>query len=347
MATTNRTPGSEKQNFKQIEGDTWSSLYLPAICAGVVMTIVLFMAVSCSKKSDNATVKINLPAAPVAQAQAPEALPVTAPEAAKKIAKKHRPANATYVNGTYGVAFSYPRKYSLQSGDKQKEMPVEAGFVKPGAVEIASVDMPDSGYPETDFSSALLNVSVNAGMTGDECSQFAPTSKDEAAKSDAPTAETKIEQKSVGDGSKPNGEASTAVLTEAAKPAEALKPTTIKLGTNEFSEVEQMKGTGENQSDLKYFHVFKNGACYEFALDVETFRKGDEDLAQVDRGQVFKQLEKILTTARIKDVEVPGVEKVATVSASQPSGEASQSASTAASISNQTEKAQVVTPEQK
>src|SRR5262249_36010855 len=141
---------------------------------------------------------------------------------------------------------------------------------------------------------------------------------------------------------------STAVSAEAAKPAEALKPTSIKLGTNEFSEVEQMKGTGENQSDLKYFHLFKNGACYEFALDVETFRKGDEDLAQVDRGQVFKQLEKILASARIKDVEVPGVEKSETVSASQ-SVESTQVASTAnaTSTTNQTEKAQVVTPEQK
>jgi len=62
------------------------------------------------------------------------------------------------------------------------------------------------------------------------------------------------------------------------------------------------------QSDLKYFHVFKNNACYEFALDVDTSRKADEDLAQADRGKIFQQLEKVLTTARIKDVELPGVE---------------------------------------
>ena len=70
MATINRTPGSGNENFKQIESDSWSSIYLPAICAGVVMTIVLLMAVSCSKKSDTAA-KISAPVAPAMQSPAP------------------------------------------------------------------------------------------------------------------------------------------------------------------------------------------------------------------------------------------------------------------------------------
>jgi hypothetical protein len=70
-----------------------------------------------------------------------------------------------------------------------------------------------------------------------------------------------------------------------------------------------MNGEMTHQSDLKYYHLFKNGACYEFALDVETSRKADEDLAQVDRMKVFQQLQKVLATARIKDVELQGVEK--------------------------------------
>ena len=135
-------------------------------------------------------------------------------------------------------------------------------------MQVAAVDMPDDSFPDTDFSSALLNVSVNTGMSADECAQFVPNSKD----------------------------------------AEAAKPTTVKLGGNEFTEVEQMNGETNRQSDLKYFHLFKNGACYEFALDVETSRTADEELAQVDREKIFQQLEKILTSARIKGVEMPGVE---------------------------------------
>lgn len=335
MATINRTPENEKKNFQQIESDSWSSLYLPAICAGVVMTIVLFMAVSCSKQSDKSVAKITPPTAPAVEASAQVATPATATQAAKKIVKKHRPANVTYVNGNYGVSFSYPHKYSLQSADKQKGMPVDAGFVKPGAVEIVSVDMPDTRYPDTDFSSALLNVSVNTGMSADECRQFAGAEKDQAAKSDSAS-----DAKSATD-------ATNTAETSDKSTHETAKPTAVKLGKNEFSEIEQMKAAGEQQSDLKYFHLFKNGACYEFALDVETFRKGDEDLAQVDRGQVFRQLEKILASARIKDVELPGVEKTeAATTASESTTQQTTDAKPATST-QQTEKAEVVTPHQK
>jgi len=277
MANINRTPGSGNQNFKQIGGDSWQSVYLPVICAGIVIAVVLVLAVACSKNSDKPVAKIS---APLSSMPAPaSATPSTsaAPVVAKKLVKKQRPANATYVNSTYGVSFSYPRKYSLQAASKESSMPVPASFLKPGAIEVASVDMPDDLYPDTDFSSAVLNVSVNPSLTADECAQFVPASND----------------------------------------ADAAKPASAKLGVNEFAEVEEMKGeqtTGvaNGQSDLKYFHVFKNGACYEFALDVETSRKADVDLAQADRGRIFQQLEKILATARIKNVELPGIEKAQT-----------------------------------
>jgi hypothetical protein len=312
MATNNRTPQRDEENFKQIESDSWSGIYLPAICAGVVMTIVLFMAVSCSKKSDTTT-KISAPVAPAMQSPTPATASAVAPESPKKAVKKHRPTTATYVNGNYGVALTYPRKYSLQSADKQKEAPVQTSFAKPGAVEIASLDMPDGLYPDTDFSSALLNVSVHQGLNEEECGQFAQQSND-AAKS------TEVDPSS--------------------KPADSVKPAAIKLGTNQFTEIEQVSASQGKQSDLKYFHLFKNGACYEFALDVETSRKTDEDLAQVDRSKIFKQLEKILTTARIKEVELPGVENAEKTTTPEPTQQQVASGT-------ETEKAQVVTPEQK
>ena len=161
MATLNinGSKGSGNQNFKQIEGDTWSSIYLPAICACILMTIVLFLAVSCSKKSNNAA-KISAPSGPVTN-PAPS-MTASVPAAPKKAVKKHRPASATYVNGTYGVSFSYPRKYSLQAGHNKASAPVQANFLKSGAVQVAAVDMPDDSYPDTDFSAALLNVTVGA-----------------------------------------------------------------------------------------------------------------------------------------------------------------------------------------
>jgi hypothetical protein len=310
MTSINRTPGSGNQNFKQIEGDSWQSVYLPVICAGIVMAVALVVAIACSKQSNKPVAKISAPSSSMPAATSTTPSTGDAPVVAKKLVKKQRPANATYVNATYGVSFSYPRKYSLQAGSKKSSMPVQASFLKPGAIEVASVDMPDDLYPDTDFSSALLNVSVNPGLTADECAQFVPNSND----------------------------------------ADAAKPASAKLGANEFAEIEQMNGgqtnggqanaTTNRQSDLKYFHLFKNGACYEFALDVETSRKVDVDLAQADHGKIFQQLEKILASARIKDVTLPGVEAPQTT-ASTASQETPSSSAPAPTQAN------AVTPDQK
>ena len=324
MATVNRTPGSDKQNFKAIETHSWSSIYLPAICAGVVMIIVLFLAVSCSKRSDNPAAKIRTPE--TRSIESPAAAAAAAAEAPKKAVKKHRPTTATYVSETYGVSFTYPRKYSLLTAAKQQETPVLNNFSRPGAVEIVSLDMPRSLYPETDFSSALLDVSVKQEMTAEECGQFATLSNDTATAKSFPAASL-------------TGKDGDQVAKLA---ADVAKPKVVKLGTNEFSEVEQMSGSNDPQSDLKYFHLFNNGACYEFALEVETSRKADEDLAQVDRGKVFQQLEKILASVRIKDVELAGTENTEKRKVTQPMATTQANAK-----SMQTEKAQVITPEQK
>ena len=243
MTSMDLNQGSGNKGLKETEKDSWTRLYLPAICAAILMGGVLFLAFSFSTKSQK--VVINAPTQQAVTAPAQTTPVASVPETPKKRAvKKSRPANATYVNSTYGVSFSYPRKYSLQSGDKLAAAPLTTNFLKSGAVQVAAVDMPDSLYPETDFSSALLNVSVDQNMTSDECMQFVPASKD----------------------------------------AGEVKPTVAKLGANEYSVFEQINGEGDKKSDLKYFHLFKNNACYEFALAVDTNQK-PEDKAQVDRGR--------------------------------------------------------------
>jgi len=253
-------------------------------------------------------VAINAPAQQAVTAPAQTTPVASVPETPKKkTVKKSRPANATYVNSTYGVSFSYPRKYSLQSGDKLAAAPLPTSFLKTGAVQVAAVDMPDDLYPETDFSSALLNVSVDQNMTSDECIQFVPAAKD----------------------------------------AGEVKPTIAKLGANEYSVFEQINGEGDRKSDLKYFHLFKNNACYEFALAVDTNQK-PEDMAQVDRGKVFHQLEKILTTARIKDLEpaeVENAEKTPVATTPVAEVETADPKTVETKIEDKAENAQVVTPE--
>lgn len=292
-------------NQKELEKDNWRSLYLPAICAATILAVMLFLAVSCSKKDNKPVAKMTAPAAPEMNAAAPSAMPTAAPASPKKAKKHHRPPNATYVNSTYGVSFSYPVKYTLED---DKSAPLNSKFLGADAVDVASVDMPSLAYPDTDFSRALLNVSVSSETTEEQCEQFLSTPDSKRA-----------------------------------------QPANLTLGANSFAELEETGSEPDGQSDVKYFHLFKNGACYEFALEVETARTADEDLAQVDRGKVFAQLEKILTTARIKDVEVPGAENaqktetMPTTDAKVATGSKATSDSKSAPDSK-AEKAQVVTP---
>src|SRR5215469_17569405 len=158
-------------NQKELEKDNWLSLYLPAICAATIMAVVLFLAVSCSKKDNQPVAKMTPPAAPEMNTPAPSARPTAAP-APKKAKKHHRPSNATYVNSTYGVSFSYPVKYTLED---DKSAPLNSKFLGANAVDVASVDMPSLAYPDTDFSRALLNVSVSSGTTEEQCEQFLST----------------------------------------------------------------------------------------------------------------------------------------------------------------------------
>ncbi len=95
----------------------------------------------------------------------------------KAKAKTHRAATLSYVNREYGVAFSFPKQYKLESADKAQlswgELgPFEMDFVHPGGVTIAAVRCRESSYPGTDLKSAFVNVSVNPDMSAEACTQF-------------------------------------------------------------------------------------------------------------------------------------------------------------------------------
>jgi hypothetical protein len=249
----------------------WSTERLPALFAGFVMVTVFVAVVSCSRKSSEpAPIASIAPAAPMATpASAPAAI-APMPAAPKKM-KRHRPTTATYVNGEYGVSITYPRKYGLKLGDEAQLSwpglgPVPTDFVKPGGVTLAAVELPASLYPDTDFASAFVNVSVNHAVTSDECAQFAFPQ----------------------------------VSTDAASAAKA------KVGALEFNEIESINGESPKQTDAKYYHVFQNGACYEFALGLGTSGDQPDGTTQIDREKVFSRLEKILATVKIKPVELPG-----------------------------------------
>jgi heme/copper-type cytochrome/quinol oxidase subunit 2 len=354
------------------------------VFAGVL--IVCSLTVGCSKDKNgdqprtvtaNNEISTTPTVAPVAATPAPT-IKADNKSAVKKVVRK-RPATVNYTDKTYGVAFEYPRRYAIETGEAATELltssPVPMNFVQPGGVALAAVELPETAYTNTDFSSAFFNVSVHKGLTADQCTEFAvpapvastqavviqkdepapvaSTSSNETAKTEVspaqstsnetpmqtassneskpaeqttetaaatsttassqPNADSKPEQKSDSNPdttsdvkadarSDMKSDSNTATVAQsdaaAAKPASPMTLSDLKMhGT------EAVSGEGTRQSDSKYFHVYQNGACYEFGMNVTTNASGDGITKHVDRDKVFASLEKMLATVKFDEVK--------------------------------------------
>ena len=88
-----------------------------------------------------------------------------------------KPATVNYTDKTSGLTFEYPRRYAIETGDAATELvasnPIPMNFVQPGGVALAAVELPETSFTNTDFSSAFFNVSVNKTLTADQCTEFA------------------------------------------------------------------------------------------------------------------------------------------------------------------------------
>ncbi len=277
--------------------------------------------------------QIQTPAMP-APMQA-ESKPVAAP---KKVVHK-KPATVSYADKTSGVTFEYPRRYAIETGNAASELlasnPIAMNFVQPGGIALAAVELPESSFANTDFSSAFFDVSVHKGLTADQCNEFAvPQSKSvvttsaavEQAK--AETMPTQTEAVAATDTAKPAGGDATAATTSTTPETPAVAASTnpadapgskLLIGDMELRATEAVSGEGTRQSDSKYFHAFQNGSCYEFALNVTTVASEDGVMKHVDRDKVFGRLETILATVKINPVATPEVTaEVPTTTAATP-----------------------------
>jgi hypothetical protein len=255
--------------------------------AFAAILIVCSLAVGCSSDkpqplTSNNPAPITPPTTTMASNTAPAPLPEAKP-APKKVVKK-RPATVTYTDKTYGVSFAYPRRYAIETGDATKDVllssPLPMNFVQPGGVALAAVELPETGFANTDFSSAFFDVSVNNALTADQCSEFSVPQPKLALATPPTEAESKQAEST---------------------PAKADTQTSkLMLGDLEMHSAEAVSGQGTSQSDSKYFHVFQNGACYEFALNITTnAAQADASLKHIDRDKLFARLESILSTVKI------------------------------------------------
>ena len=254
--------------------------------------IVCSVAVGCSSDkpqpiSSNQQIPVTQPQPTLAPVMQAESKP-----APKKPVVHRKPATANYADKTYGVTFEYPRRYAIETGSAATDLlmtsPLPMNFVEPGGVALAAVELPETNYVNTDFSSAFFNVSVNKTLTADQCSQFAvPQPKTIPSRPDATAASTDASVQSA-----PMTEQKTSV-------ADSNK---LMLGDLELRATEAVSGQGTRQSDSKYFHVYQNGACYEFALNVTTDASEEGLVKHVNRDKVFNRLEQILSTVKINPV---------------------------------------------
>jgi hypothetical protein len=239
------------------------------------LLIVCSVAVGCSSekpKPENSTNQsaITQPTPPIAASPTTTTTQAAAKPAPKKVVRK-APATVTYADKTSGVSFQYPRKYALKTGDAADELvssdPVPMDFVQPGGVAVAAVAVPESAYPKSDLASAFFNVSVNKALTAEQCGEFP--------------------------------EVKPAAPVDPAVPA-AAQPSKLMIGDMELQSSETLASQGTGEEASKYYHVFENGACYEFALKVATTGVETEGGGKhVDREEVFQRLEKILATVKI------------------------------------------------
>ena len=318
------------KDAKNVATATWG--YINALVFAAVL-IVCSLAVGCSSEkpkpvSSNNQIPVTQPESALAPMPAP-AMQAENKLAPKKVVHK-KPATVNYTDKTYGVTFEYPRRYAIETGNAASDLlmssPIPMNFVQPGGVALAAVELPETSFTNTDFSSAFFNVSVHKNLTADQCTEFAvPQPKIVEPKMEAAT-ETKTEAKSEPEPMKTassteaasaqsastptapatSTEAQPATAQAAAPPAAQSQPeaqgSKLMLGDLELRATEAVSGEGTRQSDAKYFHVFQNGSCYEFALNVTTVASQDGLIKHVDRDKVFDRLEKILATVKINPV---------------------------------------------
>jgi hypothetical protein len=195
---------------------------------------------------------------------------------------------AVYTSRKYGLAWQYPRNFVLRKGanaglDLNGHYAAAAAFAGQDGVALASVIIPGRVYPGTDFVKASLTARVNSKLTEPACGAFR-------------------------------------ILDYGEEQAQDFPATQVTVGTTEFTTAEAViDGDLEDSATTreKFFHVYENAVCYEFAMSVTSATGGEEKgSAHVDADEVFERLQEILTSVTI--VPVRGGKPVASSKVAAP-----------------------------
>lgn len=281
-------PASKTQATKSLSKEKvlfGSGLLAITVMSGVFMLITN----GCSKNSTKTGIEPPTPINPPSVASTPAVAatvppPAVMPKPVKKVQRKA--PMAAYANPAYGVSLRYPKSYILKKGDDTKLDlagigPVQTNFVEPGAVSLATFQLPRSSYPGTDFTSGFFAVSVNSSLSQEQCEQFAFPKSEQAQNDSAATSKPTISK--------------------------------VKISGLDYTMIEDVGDSQKKEPHLKYFHHFENGNCYEFSMGMGTVDDNLAGLKPVNRSLVFGKLEQVLASVKLQPVPVPEVAKDAPV----------------------------------
>lgn len=215
------------------------------------------------------------PAAP-----APTAVATSNP--ATKPSRQHKPGS--YSNASLGVSFEYPWQYGLTTGNRANLAPgggerVPMNFVQPGGHTLSVVEVPQGYFPETNFRSALFNLSVNPKLSVGECEQFA--------------------------------------FTESGKDESTAEPGKVRVGETEYTAIATDDPAARYYHLYQNGMCYEFGLAMQTAgEDVNTETR--DKIKSVNPDKVFGRLETILSTVKINPVEGPSVPEVATKAEAKP-----------------------------
>ena len=195
----------------------------------------------------------------------PRALAVT-PDSAPAAEAKSK--NSTYTSDTYGFSFQYPSNWILKEGGRLK---LDWGYLGPVGnalphgvpVVFVALEIPygtSEGFLDAFY---LVQVRVDTRLTPSQCYQSS------FAGLEAPGIRR--------------------------DPPKGGKFPTGKIGSIEFTEAQDAEAAMGHQAVGRYYHVFRNGACYEFQLGVNgTWTNLNSDELE----DQFSDLKNILATLR-------------------------------------------------
>ena len=176
----------------------------------------------------------------------------------------------TYSNPEYGLTFRYPRDYALEEGevDEHSFFLRRQEELEPDTKLLATVLIPEDGYPNTTFEHGSLQVLVHEGLERESCREMVDP-----------------ENGAFGE-----------------KGVRVINTENAAIWWSE----EKSSADGTQILEREYA-AFLGGRCYEFYAVVVVGEPRDKEEAerQADAGRIIRQLEKILVSVHVTTAPVP------------------------------------------